>query len=172
MKGQTKKPCHGCGESGYREADKLCGICQKELREARAIIAATEVNPNLAEYRRPWTYYSLPYIPNLGYQNDEISTQFRTAMRELILSLSIPKKEGRAWTANLSHVIDGTSDDEGTILLDPAIRETLNTFYKSALQMVDIAYKNGKSEGQSFVTQLAAGEISIDQLNKAAAAGK
>ena len=171
-KGITKKPCHGCGEAKHRPIDALCGTCRTELDEARAIRKAMEENTELEQYRMPWTYYSLPYIPNLGPGDRDIKNDFQKAIRELITRVGVPKDSRKWHKPETKHVIDGTKDDDGTIYLKADVRELLNTIYHAALKMVKSSHARGKAEGRSFITQLAAGEVTIDVFNKAAIDGE
>jgi hypothetical protein len=163
----TRKPCQGCGEVSYtRKADELCANCQILIQEAKNERLKRSQIPETQCYTMPWRWYALPHIPY--YQTtfgetqdtkDKIQTTFFSLLE---LSGVRSHEHGQVYLIEGS----GSANRQEGCRMKVAVREDLNTLYHLIVMLSKEAYAEGKKDGQRLLTQLASGEMSINDFNE------
>ncbi len=170
MTKQTRKPCHGCGESPgpfFRAADSVCGSCKELMEDGRKYRTRLDAEADVVHKSLPHAPHSFPYIHN-GYVDykDNHPGVFQGAFYELAIRLSVPGEcaKGRK---RLVSMRDSAFDGGNTVVALPSdVANLLDTLYCSANDMVQAGYANGHKDGHRFVVGLADGSVSIDDFNK------
>src|SRR5271165_5617186 len=93
QKGKTSSPCPGCGESGYRNKDKVCFNCQRKLQEAEQAREAQAKDTEYQVYDVParFPYYAVPIRHPQQRQNmSRMSQAIAKEMAALVLSVARP----------------------------------------------------------------------------------
>lgn len=179
--GKTKKPCEGCGETQPygRETGKVCAACQRLIDEARQArrAAVRRANSGLEAFPRPWAAHTLGYIHRAGGESGRV---FQETFYKLLLRLLAEPAPPNLWPAYgavQARVIalglrdhedrsdTWSSHDDGCGLIDPALLEAAGAVYKAARQIAQAAYDDGKAAGSRLLFGLAAGEVTIADLN-------
>lgn len=167
VKNQTRKPCHGCGETGWREIDKLCFDCQKLLNDAKRLNDSLKQDPNMQEFQLPWRSYSMPHITHVYSSENDLSDKFQQTFFELINLLVIKSSDGKVWfSSSTEYLISESRETEGKGFMNQDVRRVLNELYKIVREISLEAFNQGQKDGRSFLAKLASGEISIDTFNK------
>lgn len=198
--GMTRKPCPGCGKTSdeyggipFRETGSVCEGCKRKLREAdeyrelqknkkekMMLVAATE--RGISHY---WpSYYGLGPMNHSGY--DHARDNLRDAMRLLTLELIEPALESiynyserteapRVYRdIRLSKCKRGCGDHwDGRELyfIHPMQHQRINELDHAICDAIRAAYFSGKADGQNFLMNIASGEISMQEMNKASITG-
>lgn len=166
----TRKPCHGCGGTNWREVDKLCRSCVDLLDAARRFDVAQKKRKDVEIVRGPWAYYALPYIAHLSSSgNDGSRERIQKAITSLVALIGQPTEKFPEGDGDIPEIVEGTKDNfSGPRFYLPAgFRTLVNEIYQSAIEIAEVAHETGFFEGQQLLVQLATGETSIDVFNKA-----
>ena len=173
-KGETTKPCPGCGEEGLRDADNVCQRCQRLLQEARQARERQAQDTERQVYDVPATFpwYSVP----ASYQSQGATRtaleSIRAMMVELVHSIGTPavgdalyNVATKLFTFPKGRRVEYSSYDSRLCLAPETARaiDHLDTAIQTALQ---VAYEAGKQDGAHLLQQLASGEITIAAFNE------
>lgn len=178
-RGQTSKPCEGCGDASHsREIGKVCLSCQRRLELAAAYIEETK-DSGFKPYRIPWAAHILPYIPRGSkgtFDRGSAADRFRTIFYGLLRSVS------RRWLGSTAGYETGcfdhhmgerdrlrrTGDPHGggteVVAVDPAMMKLLRELYAAAMDVAEAAYEEGHEDGRNLLSGLASGEVSMEDL--------
>ena len=178
----TRKPCPGCGQvDRYRAADEVCQTCRDKLKRIAAIETEAEqlratVAGTLAVATKPRGIY----LPEKGYGIAGLDSRlsespeyyaFAEATAAMLKALTAPLDRGRIdqWHNNGSipsqneyrHAGKHETCVETTDEAANAAREWWRVFktYAQAL------YGAGVEDGRDLLGQLAAGEMTVTQVN-------
>jgi hypothetical protein len=168
---RTKAPCPGCGETpGYlfRDADKVCGECRRELDRAKQILEDSARGRE--RVNMPHAYYGLPYISNAnprGHDREPLK-KFQIALVDAARAVGIACEPDWENCSSLVTKQDsgGGYGTRGFLALPDGFRDAANRLYRAADAMVQAAYKNGFADGRQLIAGLADGSVSIDKYNR------
>lgn len=172
---KTKKPCPGCGEPeeyGYRDADKVCGACQKLLAEAKAAREQKAADEDLVAYHVPARPWDLPYIGHCGSTSEgEPFSRFREAYHALVDLSGVEHHAAGTFCGATSagRLLKSRSSSHSAWYphyLRRASVEPLQQLFAAVESMVANAYAEGKREGEGFIARLATGEVTIQEFNE------
>lgn len=170
----TYKPCHGCGGTRWRYADRLCDDCAKLLSLGRAVKMDDD---HKAESSDGALFRLVPDWPHFYVQDDAIRRELVEAFQALARRVLRPSKSHRdAYAVGVSPL---PSETRG--------RTYFTTFYEKALvykgpaatgkaiDRLDLAVRaalrsqkeSGEREGKDWIMQIASGKMSMSELNEA-----
>lgn len=173
MSAGTYKPCHGCGEKGWRYATRLCDKCAALLSLGRAVKIDAD---HQAESKEEALFRLVPDWPHFFVRDDEIRRELVEAFQALTCRVLRPSKSHR--DAYAKGVTPIPSETRG--------RTYYTTFYEKALvyrgpaatakaiDRLDLAVRaalrsqreDGVRHGGDLLGQLARGEITVTKLNE------
>lgn len=177
----TTKPCPGCGQvDRYRPADKVCDTCKKKLARIADIEAeATQLRATVAAALKAETKPHRCHIPEKGYGmvgvNNRLAesveyTNLRATTETMILALLAPLDRGRVdeWRNNAPIPVTGDQ------YLPPDLRcveatdegaKAASLWWRSLKAWSQACYGAGVEDGRDLLGQLAAGEMTVTQVN-------
>lgn len=178
---RTTKPCPGCGQiDRYRAADKVCQDCKKKLVRIEAIEAeAAELRATVAASLSADTKPHRLHMPEKAYGmvgvNNRLAdsiayTNLRATTEAMFLALLAPLDRGRVdeWRHNTPLPASGDQ------YLPPDLRHVEATdegatasrlWWKSLNAWSQACYGAGVEDGRDLLGQLAAGEMTVTQVN-------
>lgn len=183
-RGRTYDPCHCCGNSTLRPKDRICDECQRTFNFAkdREKELATLTDQAPLPYYVKERYYALPYLRRGGDPGRDVQEAFHD-LSVLVSSVTqdspplIPatKREPCAsrdpkfalWEFEASE--HRQHEWECVRAFSPPIAAAIRVAYSAVRAAVEYAYKDGHDDGRRLLMQLAAGEITADNFNEAAA---
>ena len=169
----TYKPCHGCGGTRWRYAERLCEECATLLSLGRAVKMDAD---HQAEGRKETLFRLVPDWPHFYLHDDGVRSELVQAFQALTKRVLRPSKSHRdAYAASVSPL---PSETRG--------RTYFTTFYEKALvykgpeatgkaiDRLDLAvraalsfqHEDGIRHGGDLLGQLARGEITVKELNE------
>jgi hypothetical protein len=169
----TYKPCHGCGGTLWRYADRLCEKCASLLSLGRAVKMDED---HQTESKEEALFRLVPDWPHFFVQEDAVRRELVEAFQALARRVLSPSKSHR--DAYAKNVFPLPAETRG--------RTYYTTFYEKALvykgpsatgkaiDRLDLAVRAalrsqhdaGLREGGDLLAQLARGEISVKKLNE------
>lgn len=169
----TYKPCHGCGEKGYRHADRLCDKCAELLSLGNAVKTDAE---HQTESKKEALFRLVPDWPHFFIHDDAVRRELVEAFQELTRRVLRPSKSHR----------DAYAKDVSAIPTESRGRTYFTTFYRKAvvykgaaatgkaIDRLDLAVRaalrsqreDGVRHGGDLLAQLARGEITVTKLNE------
>jgi hypothetical protein len=169
----TRKPCHGCGEVGYRDPDKVCRNCQQLLDEARAERdrqkqdQSTEV---FGHQDQAYTYLNAShhYVDRNHSFGERTSDRLQKAMNRLINVVGEPANGVPAWQQPrvLSRHLRESIHYPYAVRMKPAVREAIDALDQLIVEGLDVASRGGFYDGTNTLEQLSAGIVSIADFEK------
>ncbi len=164
----TYKPCHGCGETGWKPVNSLCKECTGALRAGRAMKTSEEDKMKKSSVYRLTEDWPTIYSPDVASRRlgRAFAQVARTAMRRM-RSTRDPYNEGvNELPPKGPQVHYFSTYDEKAALWVGTKR------FASALTHLDITVREsvlaaneaGKQEGSNLLMQIAKGEVSIREL--------
>lgn len=169
----TYKPCHGCGEKGWRYADRLCDECAKLLSLGKAVKMDAD---HKAESSEGALFRLVPDWPHFFIHADDVRKELVEAFQELARRVLSPSKSHR----------DAYAEGVSPLPTESRGRTYFTTFYRKALvykgpvatgkaiDRLDLAVRaalrsqreDGVAHGGDLLGQLARGEITVKKLNE------
>lgn len=169
----TYKPCHGCGEKGWRYTDRLCDECAKLLSLGKAVKMDTD---HKAEASEEALFRLVPDWPHFFVADDDLRKELVEAFQALTRRVLSPSKSHR----------DPYAKDVSPLPSETRGRTYYTTFYRKALvykgpsatgkaiDRLDLAVRaalrsqreDGIRHGGDLLAQLARGEITVNKLNE------
>lgn len=189
----TSKACHGCGEDSqyrdWRPLNDVCGSCLLKMWDGEDYIASQRVAQNKGEFERllipvnRWSKNS-PAFPSWGnpaysfYREARIALdQFEIASADLFnifIEPLIVEKNASSWRTNfdIPHravpIGNYYSDcPRNAVHAPPGTGDLIQQFSATGQSMIDAMFAAGVDRGKSIISQLAAGDITNDQFEKA-----
>lgn len=175
--GRTLDPCHGCGlvPSEWRGRPKagVCDNCRNTLDLAqRAAKEQAARGDEIGEFYLPTQPHWLPYLPHdrsEGFGSHPI----QTALWKLALAVSSPNV-GKDVNYNATPIFSnpnpsGSSGHLGrecSRMLRADIAAQLDGLLTTVHAGLQFAHEDGKQDGTNMIAQLAAGGITVNQLNE------
>ena len=165
-KGQTRKPCPGCGSVYWRDADKVCANCAVLIKEALAAREKVKQETDADGY----VNILIPRRFKLPWYNDydrDVRNGIEQAFYDLALQL------GRK-TVSYSHPMPVLYGQE--LGYEDSHRSEVRNMEKSVVDLLKnlavrtVAYASdcfnaGKRAGSSLLLNLAGGNVSVDDFN-------
>lgn len=163
---KTKKPCPGCGEPQpwFRDADKVCGHCQKLIEDGKNARAQAKVGKQAV--RMPFAPHGLPYIHHADKKGGEIQRVFVELARSL--GPLVQGTEEGVKSVPLVEGMEGSSYASGDKYVS-VLRGTpalLNQLYQLIVKACETAHTGGRRQGEDLIGSLAAGRLSLEELNR------
>lgn len=156
----TKKPCPGCGKVyNRRPANEVCYDCKRLMEDGgrfRAIVTSDDRETRGVPQADHW----LPYIPNCG---EPERRDFQGAFKKLALLLSM---EAGSFCGGRNDVVQGQDGSGKMRSFATGVPALLEQLYLLTIRIAVQAHLNGREEGQDFIADLAAGEVSIDRFDE------
>lgn len=169
----TYKPCHGCGEKGWRYADRLCDKCAELLSLGKAVKIDAE---HQADNKDEELFRLVPDWPHFFVHDDAVRRELVEAFQTLARRVLRPSKSHR----------DAYAKDVSPLPTESRGRTYYTTFYEKALvykgsvatgkaiDRLDLAVRaalrsqreDGVRHGGDLLAQLARGEITVKKLNE------
>jgi hypothetical protein len=176
----TKKPCPGCGQiDRYRAADEVCGTCRKKLDRIAAIEAeAVQLRATVAATLNADTKPRGVYVPEKGYgivynnrmgESPEYAAVAAT-FRTMIQALTGPLDRGRADTWHSNGTVPVRSEYSRSEVkswvetTDDGAKAT-QVCWLAFGEFAQACYGAGVEDGRDLLAQLAAGEMTVSQVN-------
>ena len=178
----TRKPCPGCGEiDRYRAADEVCQTCRDKLDRIVAIEAeAEQLRATVANTLAVETKPRGLYLPDKGYGiawTDKLSDSeeyraFAAATGAMIQALTAPLDRGRIdkWghngtlpAQNEYHRRD--NHNESCIETTDEAARAAQDWWRAFKTLAQALYGVGVEDGRDLLGQLAAGEMTVGQVN-------
>lgn len=173
-KGETLKPCPGCGEPGLRDANGVCFLCTVKLKEANE---ARERQVQDVEHRVydapatfPWYHAPNPY----GQGREDLRAleqKLRALMKTLVHSIGVKATGTETYNPNRSKLFTFPkgyrleySYGDSHLLLKPETAQTLDLLDTTIQAALDAAYQAGKEDGSHLLFQLADGDITVSDF--------
>ncbi len=176
MTARTRKPCHGCGKEGLRDATSVCRDCRLLLGEA----TTARKRDTVPEYEHYW-HHDVPhwngsyvhgpahYASNTGPSVDSL---LWSAFISMIESISTPLS-GRHYPNQLDRVLAGHPEDR-SISSSSAVVYRLLITQRDAVAALDVAvqsslktvYAAGFYDGSNLVGQLQVGKLGLEEFNE------
>jgi hypothetical protein len=187
MKGKTQKPCPGCGESIWRDVDKVCHSCKAALNQydsIKKILAKENVKIfQIGEYSHwnPGFYFSGKADLDTGIRDD-----LRDAFYDLVYLIAPRIESGKNDFGSAQHFRDWGSPSflDKSIIEQVGCRMNLDgpcqvistaekakassKLFSAIYKAVENAYELGYKSGQNLLVNIASGEMKISELNKLA----
>lgn len=178
---RTTKPCPGCGQiDRYRPADKVCGTCKDKLAKIAAIEAeAAQLRATVAAALNAETKPHRFYISEKAYGMVGVNNRLaesveylnlRATTEAMFYALLAPLDRGRIDTWRNNTAIPETGDHY--LPLDLRCVETTDDgaqatrlWWKSLKAWSQACYGVGVEDGRDLLGQLAAGEMTVTQVN-------
>lgn len=156
---QCKEPCDGCGQTDkYRKKDQLCYDCKQLLDEALRIAALKKNPKGQVIVPVPKCSHWIKYISHPGSYIDP-----RGPLHRLIICAGTPLP---GWNdAPRMEIEAGWSGSDMPVLMDKDVVTALGEVIAMIRECITAAHDNGKEEGADVLRSLAAGNISIKELN-------
>lgn len=176
----TTKPCPGCGQvDRYRAADKVCKTCRTKLDSITAIEAeAEQLRAKVAATLSADTKPRGVYVPEKGYgivYNNRLGDSpeyaaMATTFAAMLQALTAPLDRGRmdAWHRNgtvparseysrseVKSCIEATDDGA----------QATQEYWRTNSAFAQACYGAGVEDGRDLLGQLAAGEMTVTQVN-------
>lgn len=168
-KGQSTKPCHGCGSTLPHWSDHVCDECAKAIKGYKTIMEERAAAGDMVDMLSKERYYALPSI---GYACDsEIRDLIKRRVHQLTQWLSVPSETVSSY--GLPQIFrfggSGASKDEHqwqtVVRIRPEYAEAIGELYQAIGTALDQAEKRGHQEGRSLLLSLAGGHITTDEFN-------
>lgn len=169
-KGQSTKPCHGCGSTSPHWSDRVCDNCAKAIKSFNEIEAQRKAAPDTAVMWGKEREYALPYLPHVRHASPEpIAAGFLQLQR----ALSTPADYQSAMENifNFSRPVDSSRQHEWrcAVRIRKDHAAVLGSTYEAVSTALDRAYAEGHAAGRNLLSSLASGRITPDEFNNAAA---
>ena len=179
----TRKPCPGCGEvDRYRAADEVCQTCRDKLdRIAKIEADAEQLRATVANTLNSETKPRGVYVPEKGYGMAGLDSRlsdspeylaFAAATVEMLKALTAPLDRGRIdeWHNNGSvpshnEYRHSRSQDEICIEITDAGVQATRDWWRAWAALSQALYGAGVEDGRDLLGQLAAGEMTVTQVN-------
>lgn len=169
----TYKPCHGCGEKGWRYAERLCEKCASLLSLGRAVKMDAD---HQVESKKEALFRLVPDWPHFFVHDDAVRRELVEAFQALARRVLRPSKSHR----------DAYAEGVSPLPMESRGRTYYTTFYEKALvykgpaatgkaiDRLDLAVRaalrsqreDGVQHGGDLLGQLARGEITVKKLNE------
>jgi len=184
---RTTKPCPGCGHvKPSRKADEVCYDCRKKLDrvdevEAELARVRATVDNTLLIRTEPFGMY-FPHRFHYGHQRVDSELPeyrpFRLALGELLRVIAAPLDRGRRqpkdhyrrnWLFEGPRYVcdEGSADHLGTIEAPGSAHLAGRAFVDAFKKLNCAVFAAGVEYGQNLLNRLAAGEVTIGQMNDA-----
>jgi hypothetical protein len=170
----TFKPCHGCGEEGYRAVDEVCKKCRGLLRAARAIQQDEEAKAEAGKLYRLTHEWPAFYIPS---NDPETGLQLRQAFERLAHSVLRPVRSKKdPYDPDVLELPPkgdlvnyfSTFDPKATVWTGTArTARALVNLDSQVRKALSLSREIGEQEGSNLLMQIAQGKISVNELTEA-----
>lgn len=162
----TYTPCQGCGSVRGRVKDELCQDCLGLMDAGRTfrLLQADERSRAKGIYTYNCVWHWNPPYPDGGSQNGRPVGE---AFIDLVFSVAEPKVEN--WkTAPDRHRLINRQGGDGMgrdLLIDHQTAGALMALDAAIVAYGNGAYNDGVRYGRSMLRQLAAGDLTVSELN-------
>lgn len=168
-KGQSTKPCHGCGSTLPHWSDQVCDQCATAIKGYNTIMAERAAAGDMVEMIAKERSYALPHMFKCP---DDQRKEIQESILKLTNALSTPAVG--VWTSGKAHIFDfkgqyGSSDFSTVVRIRPEHAQALGTLYEAMRQGFELAYQSGYGDGRNLLMGLASGKITSDEFNDKAA---
>ena len=174
MKGQTSKPCPGCGKQkmgyagrpvAFRPTDGVCHDCREKLDDYDRMKEIFEKGPDLIEVELPWSWWNPPLaLPAVGGRpfegrDDPVKVLGKVFHHFLYRGLAVKvwKRKGNSW-----------GDDNATTDMALVPRLAYRWFWRLhrvAGLALRRANENGVQHGHNWLQRLSTGEVSVEDFS-------
>jgi hypothetical protein len=177
----TRKPCPGCGEiDRYRAADEVCHTCRDKLKRIAAIEAeAEQLRATVANTLAVETKPRGLYLPEKGYGiagsnvlcDSEEYNAFAVATAAMIRALTAPLDRDRIdnWGNNgtlpAQNEYHRRDTHESCIETTDEAARASQDWWRAFKTYAHALYGAGVEDGRDLLGQLAAGEMTVTQVN-------
>lgn len=181
---RTTKPCPGCGKvNPHRKADEVCWTCQENLKKVAAVEAElaqlrARMNGTLAIQTEPHPIW----VPDRCYfveahralYQSEAYRQFADATVSMIQALVAPLDRARkprenpgynAIPAKGDHYNVQRREIRGYAEISKDGKAAAQAWWRVIGEWSKTCYAIGVKDGQDLLGQLAAGELTVGQVN-------
>lgn len=183
-RGYYKDPCQGCGSTETRRKGTLCHVCAGKLEAFEQWQRELAARPReILPFVTKAVAYAIPYLRHDGERLDAGGTRLQVRFFDLAQAISEPRAiDGQAAipddrpagdaavfpeSGNVSARYAG--DWNEVRLFDATAARALRALFVDVRAALREAHSEGVRQGRNLISQLAAGEITVDQLNTAAA---
>jgi hypothetical protein len=170
----THKPCHGCGQEGYRAVDEVCSECKALLRVGRAVKQEDEAKAEARKLFRLTQEWPGFYIPS---GDQAAGRNLRKAFEELARAALRPVRSRKdpytedvqslPPTSDLCHYFS-THDPKATVWTGTArLAGAITDLDDQVRKALALSRQIGEQEGSNLLLQIAQGKLSVNDLTKA-----
>lgn len=158
----TRKPCPGCGESGWRESNKVCGNCRRLLDLMEKIEKSENTKPDevivsFAEAPH-WNEYFYAY--QVGEIGDDLRKSFFRLANAAITRQTLELESEFDLLGKTS------SYHPPRYVMSRNLAESIRDLHQMIQPMINAIYEKGKSDGHNLLMRLATGDIAPNQFLK------
>lgn len=150
---KTRKPCPGCGETVYRDADKVCNLCQKILEKAR----------DEEEFLKGQTdrvvigYAERPYWNADIYTHSKKGDEIRDRFFDLVKAAAQPMLYYQ--TPEFYVLGKMSSYYPVCATMNRMAAEAIRDIYEMLNPILKAEYEAGKKDGHNLLMRLANGDL-------------
>lgn len=157
-KGWTEKPCHGCGLATLHRASEVCRDCKELMADGhrlRAAVAETTQEVTNFAGQPHW----IGYIRHSG----ETGRKFLDLLWRWLKSFPAAP-EFVTGVVKMKR----KEDSQGiNVLAPPGTAQFASDLFDHAVELAKAAYLEGREDGSRLLVNLATGEYSVADFNKA-----
>ncbi len=166
----TYKPCHGCGSIGWKPVNTVCDECQGLLRAGKALMAKNVDKGFAFRLNGEWPPIYIPstdtgVTARLGKAMSDVAREVLKPMKTTKDphepgTVEVPETGGRTYSNSNQRTASLWTGTKKAV-------KALNVLDTCVREAVRHAHKEGQTDGQNFLKQIASGEVSIQDLNEA-----
>ena len=172
-RGRTWDPWPCCGDEPDQGRPKV-GICRscQELIDIGKATRKRQIDAGAETYKWVKEWHLWPrYYGDYSFGDYAMGERLERAMFDLVSRLTGPTSQEYIWSDRFVRLLDchGTHTRyEGAILVSVAkdVRNNLNALDATIREALTSSYAEGKKRGQGILTQLASGEMSMQDFNR------
>lgn len=169
--GKTALPCPMCGATyknyageakPFREEGRPCDSCMSEYERMKKAVAALEKETAGMEIRAVPAWVSMP---TPAFSEIELGHLFL----KLVLLVGVPSASSKEYNTPkipTPYHADGAGPVYEVRKYSPEQIDAIQKLYDGIVEVIRLTKEEGRSEGEQFITRLAAGEISVESMNK------
>ncbi len=175
-RGTSAKPCPGCKEMVWHETGGVCYACKRDLDHV------IEMNQRVAKLRSDGTAatYRFSTVPHWNpgiYPGPDFKDHddYRELLRNLVVAVAtevFPQDTADRDNRQAEELLDAERNPydnsaRDTLAINPTVANAIRALDKWCRQALPAAYNAGKGHGSKVLMQLASGNLTINDFDKA-----